>query len=305
MDIIQEQHRMVDTNNINILGDRSKNTKNRGIEKAFTSPKTELKKDIGIKKVNKTKERNIGFCLKAEELDDKYNVEDPMERFFTKYNSELLISIGITLNIASVLIKEINSIKDAITITLMNIFGIGAILSGSRKYIQKSRLPFLAPEYALKRDFGSELSFTYDNFLNQIKETSKIAKENDITYIPILAHGNPSKGNPSIWLGKTKIRWEKLLDELDKIKGVKVLLVFSCGSGKIAGVIKNRETASDYWLIASDTGHWSRWTASRQPWNMLKMSCNSLKEKFDKYRNYWTRHLFKKATYVEGRNIYF
>ncbi|MCC7552414.1 hypothetical protein KO317_01985 [Candidatus Micrarchaeota archaeon] len=157
----------------------------------------------------------------------------------------------------------------------------------------------------LKKTFGENISLTYEDFITQITNTSKISKENDITFIIIAAHGNGKKINPYLRLEDTKLEYETLFDMLDEINGIKVLFILSCGSGAIKYILENREKKEDYWAITSSyKTKISNDLICRKPWKMLDCIGSTLEEQFNNFKNKKIRFLCQKATYIKGRNIH-
>ena len=153
----------------------------------------------------------------------------------------------------------------------------------------------------LEKRFGDQLSLTYENFMTQIEETAKISFDNDLTYVVIYAHGNGKSKKPYVKIGKEKLTFEELLDKLDKIKGTKVLMIHSCGSGKLKDVLENRENKDDYWAITSSEGEKLSFDPiCRKPWRLFDVLKDSLSDGFDEFKKQNVAKICQKATYIKG-----
>lgn len=158
--------------------------------------------------------------------------------------------------------------------------------------------------YGLKKKFQDQLVSTYDEFVKQIEETSEKSKEHDITFVIITAHGNGKNENPYLKMGDKKFTYAEMLNKLDNIKGIKVLLIISCGSGRIKDVLETREIKEDYWAITSSyADKYSDDLICRKPWKLFDCPGKTLEDKFDKFKNSKKRWICQKATYIKGNNI--
>ena len=142
-----------------------------------------------------------------------------------------------------------------------------AILSGhfsyksikQKKFIDESLRYFWASE--LKIHEKNRKKFPYDLVIKILPEIDMrerisqtlnkmidIADENTLTFVYITSHGEIG----SFAINNTeKMRYSKLLDKLDRIKGKKILTVFTCYSGSILDELKNRQNKRDYIVLTS------------------------------------------------------
>lgn len=166
------------------------------------------------------------------------------------------------------------------------------------------RMAFVSAD--LEKRFGDQLSLTYSGFMKQIEETADISNGDDLTFVIIYAHGNGRVKEPYVRIEKEKVEYKNLLDKLDKIKGVKVLLILSCGSGRIKDILEERENKEDYWVITSSEGKKRSFDPTcRKPWKILECPGDTLEEKFEEFKNQFVAKVSAKATYIKGRNIQF
>ena len=84
-------------------------------------------------------------------------------------------------------------------------------------------------------------------FYAAVERFAGLSKNDTLTTIVIFSHGE----NDSIQMGDSQLKYRKLLEELDKIRGKKAVFVYACHSGSFLKNLRTHPQRRDYAAIAS------------------------------------------------------
>lgn len=141
------------------------------------------------------------------------------------------------------------------------VYELEAIFSGKLTDEDKDLSRFLKTGYKEElEEFRKKLSYQvvriqpheqqWQKFLESINSLIPLTDDETLTLIYSTSHGLPGE----FALKQGTIKYSSLLDETDKLKGKKVLVILACFSGTLIGELDKRTTKHNYTVLTSARG---------------------------------------------------